>query len=79
MGMFNFSEITDNIIFKNNNFFFFFVLTGAFGAVAEGEFRRSLHCLDSHKGSACLRGVGAEVRDFSGRFRLIHPSFEFGA
>lgn len=44
---------------------------GAFGAMAESEFQRSLHRLDSHKSSACVCGVGLEVSKLGLR-RVLH-------
>lgn len=51
------------------------VRAGAFGSMAEGQFQRSLHSLDSHQSSARLRGVGAKVRNVGPGRRWARRTF----
>lgn len=69
--------ITDDQIIKCNFYFFLkkrenwcavSLFSGAAGTMAESEFQRSLHCLDSHKSSASVCGVCIKVRRL-----IIHP------
>lgn len=44
-----------------NSLHFVFIHPGPVGTMAQSEFQRSLHRLDSHKSSACVCGVSTEV------------------
>lgn len=56
-----FQKVDRSFIFMTNDQNAVSVHSGAFGTMAESEFQRSLHRLDSHKSSACVCGVSVEV------------------
>lgn len=61
MEMLYFRKLTGLLSFLTNDQNAVSVHPGAFGTMAESEFQRSLHRLDSHKSSACVCGVSVEV------------------
>lgn len=69
--MLHFSRLTGNIICIKNAVS---VRTGTFGTMAESEFQRSLHRVDSHKSSARVCGVSIEVRQVETRQRVRQPA-----